>query len=565
MWAGGRPPVVDVGLGSRVVHQPLFPFFGSYREASRGQFHSPETLEGIMLRNQRNFKGRTLVLACLLLFSLAAYGQQSRQGSEQQTIATVTFLDSTKEQDGLVGSIRRVQTESAKLVMKSGRLIEGPKELLEITTYDRNGKRIANQSYVQPNYPAGKQEYKYDDKGNVIELTLHGDDGSIQGRESYSYEFDRIGNWTKMVTSLVLFEDGKLKYEPVEVTYRKITYYFDQTVANIVQSVAAPAADAAQPTIVRLGKEVTPVPAEETNIEKTGGASATRERLTSLKTENILSTSAEINESQNSANAPNDRSSKLISASSPDEPAKGPVTPSKSTETNTPNLKPERASGSESAASAKTDSSTKLTSPVSPEGSATSPTTPTKNAESNTPGLKPSGASGSESAASAKTDAQVAREYYTTARQLLSSGDFKGSLAAYQHALQLEPRSAQLCLELGYVYLKLNKHGEAAKAFAQATHLQPNLAEAHYGLGLEYFTMNRYADSVGAFKEAVRLSPEMAKAHYGLALAYQELRKGDLLMQEYRILQRLDAGLAKQVAKTFNGSSIPCNPGRSCK
>jgi Tfp pilus assembly protein PilF len=65
-------------------------------------------------------------------------------------------------------------------------------------------------------------------------MTVRDDRGSIINREAYSYEFDKFGNWTKMVTSLVVFENGELKREPVEVTYRTVTYYFDDTVAKIV-------------------------------------------------------------------------------------------------------------------------------------------------------------------------------------------------------------------------------------------------------------------------------------------------------------------------------------------
>src|ERR1044072_5216603 len=38
-----------------------------------------------------------------------------------------------------------------------------------------------------------------------------------------------------MVASLVVFENGELKREPIEVTYRTVTYYFDDTVAKIVE------------------------------------------------------------------------------------------------------------------------------------------------------------------------------------------------------------------------------------------------------------------------------------------------------------------------------------------
>jgi hypothetical protein len=57
----------------------------------------------------------------------------------------------------------------------------------------------------------------------------------------------------------------------------------------------------------------------------------------------------------------------------------------------------------------------------------------------------------------------------------------------------------------------------------------------------------------------------MAKAHYGLALAYQELGKNDALIVEFRILQTLDANLAKQLSLAFPESNLPCGFQSKCK
>lgn len=148
----------------------------------------------------------------------------------------ITVLDSTKDRDGLVGSVRRVKTETAKIELKDGRSIEGVPQLVELTTYGIKGNRLENTSYPIEVGPVGKEEYKYDERGNITEMTVRDDHGAIINREAYSYEFDKVGNWTKMVTSLVVFENGELKREPIEVTSRTITYYFDDTVAKIVEA-----------------------------------------------------------------------------------------------------------------------------------------------------------------------------------------------------------------------------------------------------------------------------------------------------------------------------------------
>ena len=187
------------------------------------------------------------------------------------TRPSITVLDSTKEQDGLVGSVRRVKTETAKIELKDGRAVEGPAQLVEVTTYGIKGKRIENTSYPIGGSLVGKEEYKYDARGNITEMTLRDDRGAIVSREAYTYEFDKFGNWTRMVTNLVVFENGELKKEPVEVTYRTLTYYFDESVAKAAENetVAKPAEEpVAEPIRVSPVPEpaTTETPVETLNV-----------------------------------------------------------------------------------------------------------------------------------------------------------------------------------------------------------------------------------------------------------------------------------------------------------
>ena len=178
------------------------------------------------------------------VLTLAAPSQA--QDPNVATRAAITVLDSTKEQDGLLGSVRRVKTETAKIELKDGRAVEGPPQLVEVTTYGVKGKRIENTSYPIKGGLVGKEEYKYDERGNITEMTVRNDKGAILSREAYDYQFDKFGNWTRMTTSLVVFENGELKREPIEVTYRTVTYYFDDTVAKMVEEPKPKAASVPQ-------------------------------------------------------------------------------------------------------------------------------------------------------------------------------------------------------------------------------------------------------------------------------------------------------------------------------
>jgi len=190
-----------------------------------------------------------LLWTAVLTIGVPSQAQEITVPASVSVRPAISVLDSTKEQDGLLGSVRRVKTETAKIELKDGRAIEGPAQLVEVTTYGIKGNRIENTSYPIGGGVVGKEEYKYDQRGNITEMTMRDDRGSIVNREAYSYEFDKFGNWTKMVTSLVVFENGELKREPVEVTYRTVTYYFDDTVAKIVEEPRTSTAPAVpQPT-----------------------------------------------------------------------------------------------------------------------------------------------------------------------------------------------------------------------------------------------------------------------------------------------------------------------------
>jgi tetratricopeptide (TPR) repeat protein len=158
-----------------------------------------------------------------------------------------------------------------------------------------------------------------------------------------------------------------------------------------------------------------------------------------------------------------------------------------------------------------------------------------------------------------------AYEFYRTGRASFDSGDVKTAIDSYLQSLNLEPNSAEVNLSLAYAYLTDKKPQEAVKRFKLAIEFNPDLAEAHYGIGFTYFGMKKMREASNAFKKAAALAPEMSKAHYGLALTYQELGNESGLVEEYRVLQRLDSRLAKKLADSFQDSSLPCRSNPFCK
>jgi protein TonB len=180
---------------------------------------------------------RCLVILFPLLFISAGHIKAQKGKSLHPTAIAHAENGSDSARDGLSGPVRRVRTEVADLLFKDGKPVESPRVLVETSIYNRQGKKVDHSIYaVSSAAPIGKEVYKYDTKGNLVEMTVRDDNGSIVSQEIYAYEFDALGNWTKMTTSVAVIENNNTTYEPTEITFRAITYYRTDAVAKALFS-----------------------------------------------------------------------------------------------------------------------------------------------------------------------------------------------------------------------------------------------------------------------------------------------------------------------------------------
>ena len=178
------------------------------------------------------------IALCLLLLTTAMSAQTNLTARAGTTLGqpVSATAETDRIRDGLMGPVRRVRTELAKLTNAGGALQEGKHVTLEIVAFDLKGNKIENQYFpIAEATLTGKEVYKYDEKGNISEMILLNADGSLLSKETYKYEFDFAGNWTKMTTSVAVVDGGRLTFEPTEVTYRSIIYYLDENVLRSIQ------------------------------------------------------------------------------------------------------------------------------------------------------------------------------------------------------------------------------------------------------------------------------------------------------------------------------------------
>jgi len=199
-----------------------------------------------MLRRISKFTLITIALAAFSTTALAQSNLTAKANALQP--APAIAVESDRVRDGLLGPVRRVRTEVAKLTNQNGKMLEGKHAILEVVAYDIKGNKTENQYFpIAGANLTGKEVYKYDDKGNISEMTLVNDDGSLVSKEVYKYEFDFGGNWNRMTTSVAVIEGGKVAFEPSEITYRSIMYYLDENMMRMAQPAGQPASPAPMP------------------------------------------------------------------------------------------------------------------------------------------------------------------------------------------------------------------------------------------------------------------------------------------------------------------------------
>ncbi|MGH9933066.1 MAG: TonB family protein [Pyrinomonadaceae bacterium] len=498
------------------------------------------------------------VCFCLIAFALT----QTIRAQDQLATSSGSARASTgsKEEDKLNGQVRRVRVETAKLLVKEGKTVEGPRLLREITTYNPSGQKIDSVSYpAQDSTPVGKQEYLYDPKGNVIEMTLLGDDGSILNKEKYDYEFDEFGNWGKKTASMAVYENGTIAYEPSEITYRTITYYYTQ-----LSAATATATSNTSALLTDRGIAATTKPPANEPASVAPAPIATTDAKRTSNSEEAVVTGLEKREPSVAASpvvTPHDDARKLTVIRMSEEALRMAAI-----DLPQPQY-PEAAliSGAEGnvevqilvdekgeVMNASVLSGNPLFSEVAAAAARKARFSPAKlspdpariygviNYTFTLPRDKSAPPSANGSASKPKTSQPS--EGLSDVRILLP-GDSSGPVT--NNPTEPLPSKTSAYLE-GLTFLESGRNAEAVEALRKATERDPNDAAAYAKLGLAYAAMRQYQEAVVVLKIAIRIKPEVvgAEEHYQLSTAYTALGKFPLALEA--IKQSLYAKRAEQ-------------------
>ncbi|HET6854670.1 MAG TPA: TonB family protein [Pyrinomonadaceae bacterium] len=483
-----------------------------------------------------------------LLILLIALSSFAYTITAQTNAPVAEGASGSREQDGLKGPVRRVRVETANVVTRNGKQVELPKSVIQVSTYDVTGRKIDSVAYpVEGATAPGKEEYKYDDKGNITEMTLRGADGSVLAQEKYSYELDEFGNWKKMTTAIAIYENGTVSYEPTQVTYRTLTYYYGP--ATLKSSVAA--APATAPSTQHTDAEAAPVENKPAPTQSPAVVSTPTTNIAE-KPAPVTPTSTEANATKEDAKLPVLRISEEVLRNAavvlpePQYPAEaelarasgpvqveliidqnGVVTTARATSGN-PMLFDAATSAARKARflmSAFSDHPTGAYSvltynfarPVEVASIPANATTDARMEKSASAENKAAPVPVSESPKPVPVAAPVSNNnpgttdtntfagYFNKGIASLGSGKYKEAVQSLTQAVAVNPQDAIAHAKLGVAYSALGEHKPAIAEFKQAIKLNRAFvdADSYFRLGVDYLALSDYASAIDPLKQAL--------------------------------------------------------------
>ncbi len=115
------------------------------------------------------------------------------------------------------------------------------------------------------------------------------------------------------------------------------------------------------------------------------------------------------------------------------------------------------------------------------------------------------------------------RWIYLLAKLDHHEGRFDDAIRRYQLARTLKPDYVAAPVNLGNIFLELNRLDEAAENFRAALAIEADNPATHYGLGQMALSRRKYAEAVRHFEKTLAQLPGATRVHYSLAMAYRGL------------------------------------------
>ena len=115
------------------------------------------------------------------------------------------------------------------------------------------------------------------------------------------------------------------------------------------------------------------------------------------------------------------------------------------------------------------------------------------------------------------------RWIYLPAKLDQQAGYFEDAISRFSRARDVRPDYVAASVNLGNIFLELNRLSDAQAAFVKALAIEKNNPAALYGMGQVSASNRDYATAVRYFEETLAEVPGANRVHYSLAMAYRGL------------------------------------------
>jgi tetratricopeptide (TPR) repeat protein len=146
----------------------------------------------------------------------------------------------------------------------------------------------------------------------------------------------------------------------------------------------------------------------------------------------------------------------------------------------------------------------------------------------------------------------AADAYYALGLVYRDWGKPDDEIQAYKQAIRLKPDYVSAYERLGTRYMRSKKFTEALEVFRQLQSLRPGDAIAPNNMGEALLELNRLPDAAESFRHSIRLKPDYGKAYYNLGKVLLAMGNKDGALQQYNILQNIDADWAEKLNAIIN-------------
>jgi tetratricopeptide (TPR) repeat protein len=128
---------------------------------------------------------------------------------------------------------------------------------------------------------------------------------------------------------------------------------------------------------------------------------------------------------------------------------------------------------------------------------------------------------------------------YMLGKALYEDTRLDDALVHYVRARQLNPRFADVYVNMGIIYAKQGNLNDAISNFTTALSLKPGSKYVHYNIAVALQAQGKVEEAMPHYSEVVRLDPENIGAHYNMGVALMGLKRWDEAIRHFTEIVRL--------------------------